>query len=110
METYQAIFDAVRSKLSNTDVGHAVESAVREANIPHYVERIAASYQEAVTEQTRPSVLFRPQLYIDGDQWCALYGEDLQNGVAGFGRSPYEAMAAFDCAWHSELSNHCVLV
>ena len=28
----------------------------------------------------------------DGDQWCALYGENLQEGVAGFGRTPAEAM------------------
>ena len=35
----------------------------------------------------------------DGDQWCALYGENLQEGVAGFGRTPAEAMADFDQAW-----------
>jgi len=28
----------------------------------------------------------------DGDQWCALVGPDLQEGVAGFGRTPAEAV------------------
>ena len=49
--------------------------------------------------QTRPSVMYRPSLSPDGDQWCALYGENLQEGVAGFGRTPAEAMADFDQAW-----------
>ncbi|KKN88064.1 hypothetical protein LCGC14_0251360 [marine sediment metagenome] len=51
-----------------------------------------------------PSTIFRPSLSIDGDQWCALYGENLQDGVAGFGDSPAEAMAAFDEAWVKRLS------
>ena len=50
-------------------------------------------------EQTRPSVLFRPTLTIDGDTWIALYGEDLQSGVAGCGKSPDAAMLDFDKAW-----------
>lgn len=28
----------------------------------------------------------------DGNQWCALYGEDLQAGIAGFGNTPFLAM------------------
>jgi len=47
----------------------------------------------------RPSVVWRPRLYRDGDQWCALYGENLQDGCAGFGDTPEEAMAAFDAEW-----------
>ena len=31
--------------------------------------------------------------YKDGDKWCALYGEDLQSGIAGFGDTPFLAMA-----------------
>lgn len=30
--------------------------------------------------------------FKDGDQWCALYGEDLQAGIAGFGNTPFLAM------------------
>lgn len=44
------------------------------------------------------SVLFRPNLSVDGDQWCAMYGNDLQSGVAGFGVSPSKAMDDFDRA------------
>lgn len=33
------------------------------------------------------------RIYPDGDSWCALLGADLQEGVAGFGDSPLEAIA-----------------
>jgi len=29
---------------------------------------------------------------LDGDQWCALVGDNIQEGVAGFGNSPVEAL------------------
>ena len=50
-----------------------------------------------------PSVIFKPRLFIDGNQWCALYGENLQDGVAGFGGSPSMAMRDFDIAWNKKL-------
>lgn len=50
-----------------------------------------------------PSARYRPRLSIDGDRWCALYGDDLQNGVAGFGASPELAYWDFDRAWCEKL-------
>ncbi len=55
-----------------------------------------------VQQQTRPCVLFRPTLMQDGDQWCALLGGNLQEGIAGFGDTPSAAMYAFDEAWHKK--------
>ena len=31
----------------------------------------------------------------DGNQWCVLIGPDLQEGIAGFGDTPVEAIANF---------------
>ena len=53
---------------------------------------------------SRPSYMLRPRLSIDGNQWCALYGENLQDGVAGFGDSPEDAYTAFDDAWREPLA------
>lgn len=50
-----------------------------------------------------PHVRLRPRLFIDGTQWCALYGENLQDGVAGFGASPELAMLDFDRAYQQPL-------
>lgn len=46
-----------------------------------------------------------PSVSIDGNQWCVLYGEDLQNGVAGFGDTPYLAVLAFNKEWNRRLAN-----
>lgn len=48
----------------------------------------------------RPSVAFRPRFGMDGDHYFFLLGEDLQNGVAGFGKTPEAAAQAFDDAWY----------
>jgi hypothetical protein len=103
MDSYQAVYDAVRSRMSNGDIGHAVESAVRDMNLSHYADMVHRCAQEAVSEWMRPSVTMRPKLYPDGSSWCVLYGENLQEGVCGFGASPDEAMRAFDAAWYTKI-------
>ena len=60
--------------------------------------------RSAAAEYERPSAVFRPRVFIDGDRWCALYGENLQDGVAGFGDSPAKAMWDFDRAWQKDLT------
>lgn len=50
-------------------------------------------------EYTRPSVIWKPELLRDGSMWCALFGENLVEGVAGFGPTPEEAMRDFDRQW-----------
>lgn len=67
-------------------------------------EAVKNSIIEHASEQSRPCVLMRPTLKPDGDQWCALHGSDLQEGVAGFGRSPHEAMRDFDNKWYAKLN------
>ena len=57
-----------------------------------------------IIEHRTPSEKFKPSLSIDGDQWCALYGKDLQNGVSGFGKSPQEAMNDFDKNFNAKLA------
>ena len=66
-------------------------------------QQTVSRMSEVAEYQVAPSAVFRPVLSIDGDQWCALYGEDFQNGVAGFGDSPAQAMQAFDAAWFAKL-------
>jgi Protein of unknown function (DUF1566) len=65
------------------------------------VQRISA--QQTSNVRLPPSVWYRPNLCIDGNKWCAFYGENIQEGCAGFGDSPAEAMADFDAEWVREL-------
>lgn len=103
-DSYQAIYDAVRSRISGGNVSEAVADACRNAfDISHQVACIMQEFSAAAYSMGEPSAIYKPSLSIDGDHWCALYGEDLQRGVSGFGKSPAEAMAAFNKAWYAQL-------
>ncbi len=58
---------------------------------------------QAATIMAEPFTYLRVRLRRDGDQWCALYGDNLEDGVAGFGASPNEAQMAFNRAWYEKL-------
>ena len=80
-----------------------------ESLLPDYNGHIAAAevniYQHSC-ELNRPSTLYKPRLFIDGNQWCALMGDNLQDGVAGFGKSPAEAYADFDRRWNTGIKHN----
>lgn len=70
-------------------------------------DQIVDNYVRSATyaiecEWTRPFVVLRPLLFPDGDQWCALLGTDLQDGLAAFGATPMEAALAFDSAFRTQ--------
>jgi hypothetical protein len=44
----------------------------------------------------------KPKLSKDGNMWCFLYGENSQEGIAGFGETPHEAMVDFDKNFRKE--------
>jgi hypothetical protein len=64
---------------------------------------IETAFRELASAMQDPSVLFRPALSLDGDMWCALYGDNLQDGVAGFGKSPADALMDFNRKWFTKL-------
>lgn len=61
----------------------------------------------AAYHATWHSVL-HPAVYKDGDMWCALYGDDLQVGISGFGPTPAKALLAFELAMCSESGAHTI--
>lgn len=79
--TYQAVYDAVNLNF---------------ANAQHLMTCVSHDFITTAIEQRRPSVLYRPALAPDGNQWCALYGRNLVEGVAGFGDTPELSMLDFD--------------
>jgi len=98
---YQAVYDAVRSRFNGCDTSQAVESAISNAFSNMYVipEVVRSCISEVAIEMMRPFYLLKPKVFPDGDQWCALYGENLQEGVAAFGETPAKASTQFDIEW-----------
>ena len=104
MDTYQPIYDAVRSRISNCDVNSIVRDAIVSAfDISWQKQHLQQEIYAVSYELRRPATLMRPRVFIDGNMWCALYGGDLHEGVAGFGPSPAEAMTDFDKNWNARL-------
>lgn len=54
-------------------------------------------------EEMNLVALLSPRIFIDGDRWCVLYGENIVDGVAGFGGSPILAVYDFNKAWRTNL-------
>lgn len=99
-DSYQAIYDAVRSRISNGDVGAAVsDAAFRQFDISWLTGQAQGVLSNIEIAYTRPHAVMRPNLFMDGNQWCAMYGQNIQDGVAGFGDSPVAAMQDFDANW-----------
>lgn len=59
--------------------------------------QLADEMQINLTEQRMFQTLtaLNPNFSKDGNQFCYLYGENLQVGIAGFGNTVYEAMVSF---------------
>lgn len=68
-----------------------------------FMQEGAATFSNAMFELGRPSTIYKPKLSKDGDQWCVLFGDNLEEGVSGFGKSPEKAMKAFDEAWIADI-------
>jgi hypothetical protein len=65
-----------------------------------YYENDAADLRlDTAKEMMRPFMLLKPSVLKDGNKWCALYGDNLQDGVAGFGDTPEQAAIQFDIEW-----------
>ena len=51
-------------------------------------DAVVAAYLRIVT-------MYGLRPFKDGDQWCYLLGKNIQEGVCGFGKTPYEAAQNF---------------
>lgn len=61
---------------------------------------IRSAIVEAAAFNSAPHVRMRPNVFPDGDKWCCLYGENIMEGVVGFGDTPADACAVFDSEWY----------
>lgn len=76
-----------------------IESSQRQhnENVEHQVRMdILCSEQ-----QYKRFAMLRPRIFKDGDKWCVLYGDNIQDGVAGFGDTPHEAVIDWENNWYN---------
>lgn len=46
--------------------------------------------------------MLKPAVHVDGDHYCVLYGDDLQSGLAGFGKTLYLAILDFNQRFYEQ--------
>ena len=71
-----------------------------------YSDYIAADIRNQIAQEQQEFnlvAILKPTVQKDGNQWCVLYGEDLQTGIAGFGDSPQKAILDFNRQWYKNL-------
>ena len=58
--------------------------------------------QSLLADQTRPCILLKPKITLDGNKYCVLYGNNLMEGISGWGESPHKAMIDFDRVYYKD--------
>ena len=78
-----------------------VESSQRQ----HYETMCFQEKMFVITEQYEYNLfkMLKPKIFIDGDKYCVLYGENIQEGICGFGESPYKAILDFNREWNKPI-------
>ena len=82
------------------------EAIYTESCLKQHNEEIEhASRMELLIQQEEFNLfaILKPSLQIDGNQYCVLYGDNLQVGIAGFGDSPHSAIIDFNKNWYKSI-------
>jgi len=74
--------------------------------LTHYDHEAASIRSQTAQEQNEFNLfaMLKPSIQKDGNQWCVLYGEDLQSGIAGFGDSLHLAVMDFNSQWYKSIN------
>lgn len=66
--------------------------------------KATVEFGATIDSRQGPSPRFSVEVVIekDGEQWCALAGVDLQQGVAGFGSTPADAIRDFKNSFRND--------
>ena len=74
-------------------------------NIMEFERDIQQSKLSAAIEAEEMNLfsILKPKIFVHNDQWCVLYGDDIETGICGFGSSPEKAVWDFNKAWVADI-------
>lgn len=60
----------------------------------HYEDLIfdGKRYDVMVQHHTTMAKILNCKITKDGNEWCCLYGDNIQDGICGFGKTPLDAI------------------
>jgi len=72
---------------------------------PMLSQEVQNCYQQAAMDQAQVAwrqmkwaVVLGARIYLDGDQWCVLHGDNMMTGIFGCGDTPEKAIEDFELA------------
>jgi len=77
-----------------------IESSQRQHN--EAMEHESRFRAAQIAEELAVFSALKPSIQKDGDQWCVLLGDNLQEGISAFGKSPLEAIRNFNVEMFKE--------
>lgn len=102
-DTYQAIFDAVRSRISAAHPGQILEQYLSSCFDSSWQNHAANAFSEFAYAATRPSSYLPVKVLRDGNAWCCSLhwpkDSDLMEQLVAFGDTPDKACLEFDKIW-----------
>lgn len=57
----------------------------------------------AISRNT-PFVIYGARVFRDGNMWCALLGDNIQEGVCAFAATPDKAVQEFNKVWYQTVA------
>lgn len=101
MDTYQAVYDAVRSKMGYIDPERIVHAVADKFDFSYARQQMVQSFEIALSEWTRPCVLFKPQLRVKIKDSMNVWSVYYNNVLMGVGDTAEKAMESFDVNWRA---------
>lgn len=78
-----------------------IESSQRQWNDNHlFQQELEVVYEKQLYNLF---AMLRPKVTKDGNKYCVLYGNDLQDGIAGFGDTIHLAILDFNQQFHKPI-------
>ena len=85
------------NSILNEEMSHMLANSINHYQSIQHQEQLnlILGQQEMILVKTFSLVPFK-----DGDMWCVLLGKNLQEGIAGFGETPFKAIIDFNNSFH----------
>ena len=83
----------------NNEYSHNLANWINNMQVIEHQERmnLLLGEQQMQLVKTYNLVPFK-----DGGCWCVLLGDNIQDGICGFGETPFEAILDFNSAFHKK--------
>lgn len=79
-----------------------LETLSRFSSVFGHGTEIENNLLDASRQLACPARNYGARIFLDGNKWCCLLGDNMMEGIVGFGDSPDAAVWAFRTEWYRQ--------